>query len=257
MSNITSGADALNALNRPDDSGSGADFTSFKIGTTLTVKVLGTADLVQFFSYGIFKQVDSFVAAKPSKKSPNGYPTEDLTPWDKAWKYHKDLSKEFNDAHGKKASEFRAKERYAMGFFDLDSGEQIIIDLSKNQAQLISGIIMKYENRLNRLAFELSKQGNPAKPTSATVSLTPVLDFEEDLTEEQQKKYEDAPEEFDMKLFEGLLYEATEEEQLQTLTKAGFDVTLIGFEVPKTSEEGETTTEESESEEEEEGKHPF
>lgn len=231
MTNITSGEAALSALNRQDDdTSSSMSFSSFKMGTTYFVKVLGTADLIQFFSYGIFGSVDSFVAEKPSKKSAKGYPVEDLTPWDKAWKYHKDLSKDFNDEHGKQASNFRAKERFALGFFDLDSGQPIIVDLSKTQAQLIHSIIVKYEKRLGRLAFELTKSGNPAQPTSTTVSLSPVLDLEEDLTPEQKKNFDAAPEKFDHELFNGLLYEANEEEMIDSLVKVGFPVNLIGLE---------------------------
>lgn len=249
MTNIKRGAEALGALNRPEENDS-FKFTSFKSGTTLVVKVLGAEDLVQFFSYGIFNKIDSFVAENPSVKSVNGYPTDNLTPWDKAWKFHKDKSKEFNDEHGKEAGKYRPKERYAMGFFDLTSGEPIIVDVSKNQAQAIHGVIARNGERLDRLAFELTKQG---QSTSTTVSLTPVTFPEEDLTKEQLENMDKAPKEFDMTLFEGILYEADEEEMLKTLTQAGFDVTQIGFEVPtNTSDE-----DEEDSEEEEDEGHPF
>src|SRR5690625_2813917 len=230
MTKFVSGADALDVLNQEDGGGNNAEFSSFKSGTTYFVKVLGTADLIQFFSYGIFKQVNSFVAEKPSKKTANGFPVEDLTPWDKAYLYHRELSKEWTDKHGQEASKYRAKQRFAMGFFDLDSGEPIIIDVSRNQAQAIHGAIKKYEKRLNKLAFELSKEGSG---TSTTVSLTPVLDMEEDLTEQQRANFDKAPAEFDMTLFDGLLYEADEDEQIELLIQAGFDVSLIGLEKPK------------------------
>lgn len=231
------GEDALNALNETNEGGgNNTEFTSFKSGTTYFVKVLGTADLISFYSYGIFKQVNSFVAKNPSKKTPNGFPVENLTVWDKAYLYHKNKSKDFTDKHGQEASKYRAKQRFAMGFFDLDSGEPIIIDVSKNQAQAIHGAIKKYEKRLNKLAFELSKEGSG---TSTTVSLTPVLDMEEDLTEQQRANFDKAPAEFDMTLFDGLLYEADEDEQIELLKQAGFDVTLIGYEQGE-EESGET-----------------
>src|SRR5699024_12372101 len=66
---ILSGADALDVLNQEESGGNNAEFSSFKSGTTYFVKVLGTADLIQFFSYGIYNRVNSFVADKPSKKS--------------------------------------------------------------------------------------------------------------------------------------------------------------------------------------------
>lgn len=228
--NYASGTDALNALNRTDDASNGMEFTSFKSGSTFFVKALGVADLIQFFSYGIFKQVNSFVAEKPSKKSAKGYPIDDLTPWDKAWKYHKDLSEEFSDSHGQEAGKYRAKERFAMGFFDLTSGEPIIVDVSKNQAQAIHGVITRNEKRLDKMAFELSKQGSG---TSTTVSLTPVTFPDEDLTDAQRANLDKAPEAFDMTLFNGILFEADEKQQIENLVQAGFDISLIGLEAPK------------------------
>lgn len=231
MTNYTTGTDALDALNATTDGGSGAEFTSFKAGSTFYVKVLGTANLISFYSYGIFKQVNSFVAAKPSQKSKAGYPVADYTPWDKAWKYHKDLSQDFNDAHGQEAGKYRAKQRFAMGFFDLTTGAPIIVDVSKAQAQAIHAIITKNEKRLGKFAFELSKNGSG---TSTTVSLSPVIDFDDDLTDEQRANFEKAPAEFDMSLFDGLLYELDEAEQIKLLTQAGFDVKLIGYDASET-----------------------
>jgi len=230
MANYQAGADALNALNASNEGGDKVEFSPFKSGTTYVVKVLGTADLIQFYSYGIFKQINSFVAKNPSKKSRNGYPVDNLTPWDLAWKYHKDRSKDFNDEHGQEAAKYRAKQRFAMGFFDLTSGEPIIVDLSKKQAQGVHDVIKKYEKKLGKLAFELSKTGNG---TSTSVTLTPVLDLDEDLTPEQRANFDKAPDKFDMSLFDGLLYEADEDEQIELLIKAGFDVSLIGLEAPK------------------------
>lgn len=226
MSNYTAGTDALDALNASTEVGGGAEFTSFKTGSTFYVKVLGTASLISFYSYGVFKVINSFVAEKPSKKSKAGYPVDDLTVWDKAWKYHKDLSQDFNDHHGQEAGKYRAKQRFAMGFFDLTTGAPIIVDVSKAQAQAIHAIITKNEKRLGKFAFELSKNGSG---TSTTVSLSPVMDFDDDLTPEQQANFAKAPEEFDMSLFDGLLFEVDDAEQIKLLTQAGFDVKLIGL----------------------------
>ena len=227
MANIQTGADALNALNQEDGGGSGAEFASFKSGTTYTVKVLGTADLISFYSYGIFKQVNSFVAKKPSKKSNRGFPVEDLTPWDLAWKYYADLSEEFGDKHSQEAYKYRARQRFALGFIDLETGEPIIVDLSKNQAQAVHAVIKRSEKRLDRTPFELRKDG---QGTSTTVSLTPL--FEEDLTDKQRKNFENTPAEFDMSIFDGLLYEMDDDEQIEKLIEAGFDISLIGLEAP-------------------------
>src|SRR5699024_6057010 len=233
MSKYQAGADALSVLNQTDDGGNSQEFAGFKSGTKYTVKVLGTADLITFYSYGIFKQVNSFVAKNPSKKSARGNPVEDYTPWDLAWKYHADKSEEFGDKHSQEAYKYKPKQRFAMGFIDLDTGEPIIIDLSKNQAQAVHGVIKRSEKRLDRMAFELEKTG---ASTSTVVSLTPI--FEEDLDEKQAKHFADAPEEFDMNLFDGLLYEMDDDEQIEKLIEAGFDVSLIGLEAPSKDEEG-------------------
>src|SRR5699024_696852 len=78
-------------------------------------------------------------------------------------------------------------------------------------------------------SFELSKTG---KGTSTTVnlSLIPILD---DLTETQRKNFEELPNEFDAKNFEGLYYIMSDEEQIETLQRVGFDVSLIGLETTK------------------------
>lgn len=231
-SQILTGADALGALN--DEGGNennSIDFTKFSSGTTILVKVIGQeingtviGDFAMYYNYGIFKKVNSFTAKNPSKKSAKGYPVENLTPWDKAWKYHADKSKEFNDEHSKEANKYRAKQKFMFGFIDLDSGKPIVVDLTKNQAQAVNNAIKKYGNKLDKLAFELSKEG---ASTNTTVSLTPYLD---DLTADQQKHFDNAPEKFDVKLFENILYQADDDEMIDLLKQAGFDVSLIGLE---------------------------
>lgn len=242
MSKYQAGEAALNALNDTNEGGNSTEFASFKSGTTYIVKVLGTADLISYYAYGIYKKVNSFVAKNPSKKSKRGYPIENLTPWDKAWKYHADRSEKFGDEHSQEAQKYRARQRFAMGFFDLDSGKPIIVDLSKNQAQAVHSVIQKYKDRLDQFAFELSKTGN-GKNTTVSLTLIPVLD---DLTETQRKNFENAPTEFDMTLFDGILYEMDEDEMVQKLHEVGFDVTLIGYDVP--SKQAENASEETNEE---------
>src|SRR5690625_6367003 len=183
MTKYQAGADALNALNQTDEGGgSSAEFASFKSGTTYTVKALGTADLITFYSYGIYKQVNSFVAKNPSKKSAKGFPVENLTPFDLAWKYHADKSEEFGDKDSQEAYKYRPRQRFALGFIDLDTGEPIIVDLSKNQAQAVHGVIKRVEKRLDQFAFELTKQGQGTS-TSVNLSIIPTID---DLTDVQR-----------------------------------------------------------------------
>src|SRR5699024_2818452 len=119
------------------------------------------------------------------------------------------------------------KQRFAMGFYDINAGEPIVIDVSKKQAQVLHGAITKNEKRLDTFAFELTKQGSV---TGTTVSLDPYLD---DMSKEQEKHFHEAPEEFDTSKFDGILYEMSEDEQIEKLAEAGFDVSLIGLEVPE------------------------
>src|SRR5690625_2988485 len=247
MTNVVTGLEALNALNDDDSGSNNTEFTSFKTGSEFLVKVIGkevdlggekkhVGDFAMFYNYGIFGQINSFVAENPSKKSAKGFPVEDLTPWDKAWKYHKDLSEKFDDEHGKEAAKYKCRQRYAFGFIDLETGEPIVIDLSRNQAQVINGAITRFGKNLDKRAFTLAKEGSGK---NTVVSLTPVLDMGDELTDKQRDNFDKAPKEFDMSLFEGLNYEADEKEQLQLLTKAGFDITKIGYSTEDAKEEDE------------------
>src|SRR5699024_3589120 len=101
--------------------------------------------------------------------------------------------------------------------------------------------IMNRKERLDQFAFVLSKQGQ-GTGTTVSLSLIPILD---DLTDAQRKNFDNAPAEFDMTLFDGLLYEADEDEQIENLIKAGFDISLIGLEPPSKSEEESETVEQS------------
>lgn len=239
MSKFQSGADALNSLNATNEGngGSKAEFASFKSGTSYKVRVLGTADLIRFYSYGIFKKVNSFVAKNPSVRNAKGYPESNLTAWDLASKHYQDLAFKARDNGNVSAEEenrnlayqFKAKERYAMGFIDLETGEPIIVDLSKKQAQGVHAVITKYEKKLGKLAFELSKSG---QSTSTTVSLSPIIDMDEDLTDKERANFAKLDgQDFDMTLFENLLYEADEKEMTESLVAAGFDISLIGLSI--------------------------
>lgn len=228
MAEIINALDALGKLNGDgQDAANDKDFSKFNVGSSYTVKVIGVNDLFAFYKYGIYSKggggVPSFIAKNPSKKSAKGYPVDNLTPWDKAWKYHADQSKEFGDNHSQEAYKYKPELRYVMGFFDLDSGERIVIDVSRKQAATIRESIIKYEKKIGKVAFEVSK-GN-----GGSVSLTPILDMEEDLTDKQRENFGKAPEEFKIEDFHGILYEADDEEMTRTLIGQGFDVSLIGL----------------------------
>jgi hypothetical protein len=239
MTQFLSGADALNSLNATNEGGNGSksEFASFKSGTSYKVRVLGTADLIRFYSYGIFKKVNSFTAKNPSVKNAKGFPESNLTPWDKAAKYYQDLvfaardngDAKTEEAMKKEAAKYRVKERYAFGFIDLETDAPIIVDLSKKQAQTVHANIKKYEKKLGKIAFELSKTG---QDTSTVVSLSPIIDMDEDLSDKERENFAKLDgKEFDMTMFDGLLYEADDKEQIENLVAAGFDITLIGLSI--------------------------
>jgi hypothetical protein len=246
MSQFKKGAAALNALTSQSSGNSPtSEFTKFKSGTTLKVKVKGTEDIMQYYGYGVFKKVNTFVAKNPSVRNERGYVIENPTPWDKASQYYYDqankLLEGINDENEikaiKESAKYKAltsegykyagKERYAMGFFDLTTGKDIVVDLTKNQALAVYEIIVKYEKKLDKIAFELSKTG---ARNEAKVTLTPIIDMDEDLTDEERKNFEAAVgQPFNHALFDGLLYEADEKEQIENLVAAGFDISLIGL----------------------------
>src|SRR5690625_1625175 len=110
--NIITGDDALNALNEGTSDTPSNEFTYLKSGDKFVVKVPGI-NMISAFVYGSFaKKIYSFVAENESKKSPKGYPTEDLTPFDLAWKYYKDQSDEWNDEMDQEAQHYRAQRKF-------------------------------------------------------------------------------------------------------------------------------------------------
>lgn len=232
--NVLTGADALDALNEGAEEKATNEFTYLKSGDEYTVKVPGL-NMISEYVYGSFsKGIYSFVAENPSAKSPKGFPTEYLTPFDKAWKHYKDQSDDWQDEMAQEANNYRATRKFTIGFYDLESGEPIMIEFTRNQANAVVDTIKQYEKRLNQFAFSLKKTGKGTS-TAVSLSLIPILD---DLTDKQQKNFEELPNDFDASNFDGLHYVMSDEEQLETLQRVGFDVSLIGLEAPKEDEKG-------------------
>jgi hypothetical protein len=240
MSQFKKGAAALGALQNGGSEGNSVDseFAKFGVGTTYKVRVLGTEDLMQYFGYGVYKKVNTFVSKKPSDRDDKGNAIDNLTPWDLAEKHYRDQQFSEKDAGneqeakelGQKASVYRGKEKYVMGFVNLVNGEEIVVDFTRNQALEVYATIMKYEKKLGKLAFELSKTNATGQAKDTKVTLTPLIDFEDDLTPEEQanfKKFDGN--QFNQSLFDGLLYEADEKTQIENLVAAGFDISLIGL----------------------------
>lgn len=230
MAQYTNGLDALNALNATNDGGSGgsAEFTSFKSGTTFKVRVIGKAAVQMAYGYSIYKKVNSFVAKNPSTRDENGYVSGNPTPWDKASEYYRKQSKQSQDAMSQEAYKYAGKPRFAMAFVNLADGETIILDFSKAQAQAVASVIDKYAKKLDKLAFELTKEGSS---TNTKVSLTPIIDMDEDLTDVERANFGKGPtmETFDHSIFNGIWFEQDETQMVALLRQGGFDVTLIGY----------------------------
>lgn len=234
--NILTGEDALNAL----DAGSGEkvrnEFTRLKSNSSFVVKVPGIA-VISAYVYGNFEnpKIYSFVAENESKKTEKGFPIENLTPFDKAYIYYKDQSDDWQDEMAAKANIYRAEQKFTFGFYDLNEGNPIMVEFTRNQARVIRDAIVKNEKYLDKLAFTLSKQGT-GRDTVVSLTVIPMLD---ELTDKQRENFDKLPNDFDKSNFEGLYYVADEEEQINRLIESGFDISLIGLEAPAEKDEGE------------------
>src|SRR5699024_7735400 len=104
---VLTGDNALDALNEGTEEQASNEFTYLKSGDEFIVKVPGI-NMISEFVYGSFgKKIYSFIAENPSDKSPKGFPTGNLTPFDKAWKYYKDQSDDWQDEMSQEANHFR------------------------------------------------------------------------------------------------------------------------------------------------------
>lgn len=235
------GAEAL-APTTGDSGGSASLLTPFPSGTTFKVRVktneAGVYDAIaEYFGYGIFKKVNTFVPKNPAQRNAKGYVTGSPTVWDrasellyadaKAAKEAGDLAKE--DELKKEAALFKGKRKYLLAFANLETGEDIIVDLTPKQKEGVIAVITKYAKKLDKLAFELSKTG---ESTGTVVTLSPLLDFDEDLTEKERENFAKAGEKpFDFAEFDNTLYIADEEEQIKNLVIAGFDIARLGLSI--------------------------
>ena len=118
-------------------------------------------------------------------------------------------------------------ERFLVGFFSMETGQPVIVDVTKNQAEVIIGAMKKYKTQAQTFRFELWKTG---QKRDTKVGLDPILD---PMSEKDQKRFDELKgKSFDFDLFEKCLYIKPEEEQLEDLHKFGFDLSKIGKELP-------------------------
>jgi hypothetical protein len=232
MAKFTAGAGALDDLfTEGGGGGEGYDFAKMPI----KVRINSLDNIIKYRAYGIYKEVDTFVAENPSTYNAKGFPQSNLTPWDKASEHY---SQEAFDAEKKGATEkqvkdlrdmaykFRGKERYLVGAIDLKTGAPVVLDLSRNQAQAVVTILKKNEKKLDKKAFEIEKSGTG---TNTVVSTSP-LDLD-DLSGKELEAFEKAAEiGIDAEKMYGALYEADEKTQIDLLKDAKFDISLIGLE---------------------------
>ena len=196
-----------------------------KSGSSYKVRIPSTEDFVEYYAHSVYKKIKTTPCTKPS-----GQP--DL--YDRAVDIlYKDANEAAKAGDEKKAEELReqarllkAKPRYLFGFFNLADGEEIIVDLTKAQARVVVAAIEKYAKKIDKLAFELSKEGSG---TNTQVSLSPIID-EDDLSDTERKNFEaTAGKSFDESLYEKVLKVKSEEEQIEDLRNFGFDVSKLGI----------------------------
>src|SRR5699024_9604314 len=124
-------------LNEGTGGGQSNEFTYLKSGDEFIVKVPGI-NMISEYVYGSFsKKIYSFIAENPSEKSAKGFPVKNSTPFDLAWKFYKDQSNDWQDEMSQEASHYRCQRKFTIGFYDLDSGEPIMIEFTRNQANAV------------------------------------------------------------------------------------------------------------------------
>lgn len=254
MSQFKFGMDAIEESNGAGGGGkANNDFAKLQAGTTLKVKLVGLNAVMRYFGYGVYKRVNTFIAANPSDRDGKGFVSGNHTPWDLASKHYydqafklldgiedKDEIKAVKDGAKYKALssegyKYAGKQRYAIGFIDLEVGKEIVLDFTAKQFnEVIKPALVKYDSKRDKVAFEIAKDG---AGTNTKISLAPVLDMDDEteITAKERANFDKfVGKEFDLKKFEGLLFEANEKQQIENLVAAGFDITLIGLSIGAT-----------------------
>jgi hypothetical protein len=250
MSQFKFGMEAIEESNAAGGGGrANNDFAKLPSDTTLKVKLVGLNAVMRYFGYGVYKRVNTFIAANPSKRNEKGFVESEHTPWDLASKHYYDkafaLTKDKQDAEVKMIKDSKAykdlaaegykysgKQRYAIGYIDLEVGKEIVLDFTGKQFnEMIKPALIKYDGKKDKVAFEIAKSGSGTK---TVITLSPILDMddEEEITAKERANFDKfVGKAFDLKKFEGLLFEADEKTQIENLVATGFDITLIGLSI--------------------------
>lgn len=180
MSYITAKGKAA-AQNATSEGSARKDYSSHLLKLKNSSKIVKVPDAESFVEYHASGVFDSFYTA-PVIPGDNLYEVASRNLYAKG--------KETEDeTYLKAARELRPKPRYLIGFIDLDTGNPVVFDATRKQAQAIISTIEKYAKKVDKIAFELSKHG---EKTDTVVSLTPIIDMDEDLTDDQRANFEKA-----------------------------------------------------------------
>lgn len=155
---------------------------TLKSGTSFKVRVPSEEEVVEVFMHSVYETFYSTPCTR-----------DDL--YDKAVallradqkKAQEDGDEKLAEVLGNHAYALTAKPRYLFGFYNLEDGAEMIVDLSKKQAQGVISTVKKNAKRLNQLAFEISKTGSGQ---STVVGFDPLMFLDEDLTPQELKHYQ-------------------------------------------------------------------
>jgi len=238
MSMFTKVGAAAAAVSGNDGGGNDSPIVSFKSGSLYKVGVKSINDVAEYYGYGIYKRVNTFVPKNPSVRNSRGFIESNPSIWDKAADL---LYADAKAAEESGASEsdvkdirdeaylFRGKKRYLRAFYDLTTGKDIVVDLSPTQEATLKAAIEENADDLDVIAFKLAKKG---AGTAAVVSLSAIVKPERDLTDEERVNFAKIGETpFDLNSFETCLYVADEAEQTKNLVIAGFDIARLGLSI--------------------------
>ncbi|WP_026832208.1 hypothetical protein [Exiguobacterium undae] len=128
--------------------GCASTFASFKSGSFYKVRINLLDDVVGYEATSVFKVFDT---TPVEKKSLYHKATELL--------YQDDKNESTSEAIRKQAYLVKPKPSYILAAIDLETGDKLYVDLTKNQAKGVIAVVQKKAKKLDSLAFELTKTG--------------------------------------------------------------------------------------------------
>lgn len=210
------GQNALDELNKKN-----IDFTKvlkrLKSGESVNVKIISDNEVASYKMHSIYQVLNTTPC------------TDDCVVCSSVEYLREQIKLEQNEDKKKEmdnlAYNLSAKQRFLMGFVDLSTGEPIIMDLSKKQAQGLYNTIKKYEKKIHTMAFELSKTG---EGTSTTLILSPIIDAD-DLSSSEQSNFEKAKDvkSIDAELYNAVIYKPSKESVVAQLLDLGISSELF------------------------------